>query len=1475
MNKRVWITSILLIVFTLGLAACNEIYVRLNYETNGGAPIPYENVVQGHVFNELPEPVKEGHTFVGWYEDEALTESFDPEKPLNRNRTIYAKWSVNRYQLTLVDVDEGVYEEHMLDFGAPLELPDLAREGHAFDAWYLDETLIEDYEGTIMPAEDLTLFFAFDPFLYTVDFYVGPEIIQSREVAHGEELVLIPDVPEIEGKIGSWSVTDFSEITRDMEVIAIYEDLTYDVVIKDEWGTIYSEQTVAHGQLVDVPEEPSKEGYAFIGYSEDLSTFVVTENTEILVVYRILIFTVDFYDHNGVLLASFDVEYGSNPIAPDVHVEEGYLFEAWDTDFSHVTEDLAVHAIIVPVVYSITFDAGEGSFANGESLRVLQADYASVIGQQEEPTLTDHAFAGWYEQEDYSGSAVSFGPQSTMMLDGAYLYAKYVPLIDASGSYVFERENLDTGMTESDGEPISYSFGAVADDPLFTPIVDFEGYAFDYFVKDDTIYHDPEDFYLLEDMIDVEIHYMRLILTVTFVQDPSSAGGSGDVILEEHPLYYNDSYTEDFPEIIIGDEDYQARWDRTNLTNLKESVTVRAVYYVQGIQTITFVDGGAIKYIASKTQESGDQVVTEDSLIWQLDKPGHVFLGWFDQPDGGTKYAIEDMLFSSFEHSSTVYAQWEALDAFAQPTNLVISAEDDLTISWIIDPAEINGFGPLDYQFMIDGVSYYVDALDVLVEGDLHVLVIPAGHALYSAFSTLLEPGVHGVSLRARGDDVNHLTGPYSNVVFYSVDTEIEGEVTGVAIYDYFIVEDVEISGEMTKRYIFYTNMTYHFSERYAFEISEGQSFLLASGNTLTIGDEPGNFRFEMTVDDEETFLYEGRVVSNIKQFGFGSSIGTYLSESTGDNYLKSTEDSYYVGYQNAFELDLRINDNQGERVELDDVLLDYVFYRGDEATPLEANELSEYVAFENNRMQFTPEAEGQTFTLRVRPRYQANLMQVSDLEFTFLVNDAHNAFGNNDFRSLFSDLAVQTINIHRNIEAELAPAQMNEDGSPLNLRGNPGTGNYYGNVYGRLDHGTSGDEIVIQGNYMTIDGSDLPKMNANSGSGTLGYAQSFEIINVQTGIFYYDVFDAEKTGLNDNSLSINNLTVIGNTITPSINYGLSAEEIASQEQLMSENSGGYNGIIVRNGTSRFENIRVGFTLIAFTDNAYGTVDDVLDQPVYMDIDHVEIYDSWANSVYLHGGTGISITHSLIGQSGGAAIHFVDNKQGDGIANPTLFIDNETVINNWISGEEGWFKAYAMSLVALQLKSSIEQNIAPLGKSIIKDIINPISGLPSQMINFIMLTEPSKGALDDELNPTTGAEVRLSLTDALGLETIERPFDFLSAPTDPRVVDGNFLFPVGSLSQTDAFLGAVGEAMGYGLSQQEAVNIAYLAGFYNLTVYEALQVAGSGMGYADAVEYIMGPDHLMPRYLEVLAQVPIFTAGFSVVVVEVFNQENE
>ncbi|MCF7932288.1 MAG: InlB B-repeat-containing protein [Acholeplasmataceae bacterium] len=1473
MNKKRYLGIILLVAFMMFLGACDEISVRLTYETNGGTALPYETVTQGHIFGELPEPEKTGHTFLGWFEDEALAVPFDADEPLVRNRVIYAKWEINEYTITFETNGGATIPAVTEDYGTALDIPeDPYKDGNTFLGWFLDPEFETPFEATSMPDQDLTIYASWDPEIYEVVFVVDGNVYATRDVAHGDPVANIPTVPAVEGYDGTWD-SDLTSITSDLEVEPVYVIKTYEVQIVDAWGTVYDTQVVNHGDSPVLPdEEPTKVGYQFVGYSEDFETFVVTEDLDIQVIFQVLTFTVEFFDQNGTSLLRAEVEYGSTVTAPEVDVEDGYVFDGWDASFDVVTEDLEIYAIVQPMDYDLVFNAGNGVFDNTLSTKTVTAAYLSVVGAQEEPVLDGFDFAGWYLDAELTGDAIVFGPQSTMPLGGLVLYAKWTPSIAVSGTYVFVRENLVTGLSEADGDPLPFAY----ESDLTSPIVSFEGYLFKSFEADGVTYEDPADIQLLPDLLDLQITYERIIVTLTFVQNPQSAGGASGIIEDEIRLYYNDTYSEALPEIVVTDPQYQAQWDRTIFVGVKDDLTVRAVYYISGVQTITFVDEGAIKYIATKTTGAPDQIVTEDALIWNLVRPGHKFLGWYTSAIGGTLLSINDMLFSNFTGSQSVYARWQVLEAFDTPTNLEVSTDllGTVTVTFTLDPAMLEGSHPASFVVRINGTETVVPSADASFDLTSVTIIIATDHPSYEAFEGLLEPGLHTIAVKAVGDQTNHLSSPFSTTFELTVDTDIEGEVTDVAIYDYFIVEDVTIGTEQTKRYVFYTDMTYRFSDRYVFEIIEGD-VATADESTILTTSEAGNFRFEMTVDGTTTTVYEGRVVENIKQFGYGQAYATYLAEKESTNYLDaSVLDSYHVGTANPFVVDLRMIDNSGARVSIDDVMLVFDLYLDDDVNPLAGAERDEYVTLlDDNALMFTEFAVGHQFTVVARPRYQANMMTVSDVTFEVSVNEGYNVYSDVDLKAAFADLSVNTANILRNITAELSAHQKNSDGSPINITANAVTGVGNGNVYTRLSAATNDDSFTVNGHYLTVDGSDLPKSNADSGSGTLGYAQSFEIINVQISMFYYNVYDATMPGYNANSFEMNNLTIIGNTTTPQINYGLSAEEIASQEQLMSENSGGYNAIIVRNGTSMFDNLRVGYSLIGFTANAYGSVTDETEVPIHMTLDHVKIYDSWANSLYLHNGTGIEILRSEIGQSGGAAIHMVDARSGSGLANPEFILDNETVVNNWISGEEAWFKAYSMSVVALQLKGLIESSIAPLGRSIIRTINNPVSGLPTQMINFIMLTEPSNGAVDNSLNPTTGSEVGLRLTDEITQTSIERPYDFLSAPTDPRVSGGNFMFPVGPLSDTNAFLGMMGELMGLGFSQSQAAEAAYVAGFYNLTAMETAQVLMSGLAIPDGVAAVKGADHITPRFLEVLAQVPIFTAGYSIVVVEVGAQE--
>jgi len=509
-----------------------------------------------------------------------------------------------------------------------------------------------------------------------------------------------------------------------------------------------------------------------------------------------------------------------------------------------------------------------------------------------------------------------------------------------------------------------------------------------------------------------------------------------------------------------------------------------------------------------------------------------------------------------------------------------------------------------------------------------------------------------------------------------------------------------------------------------------------------------------------------------------------------------------------------------------------------------------------------------------VEPKYQANSMQVAPLEFIFTVNNGVNVYTNQQLKTYFSNYNVHTINIHASFIAELSSEQKNLDGSPINrvpTVSNPVTGN----VYQRYSATIADDTLTIQGNFMSIDGSTLPFNNANSGSGTVGFAQSFEVINVKVGMFYYGMGPSDGS-TNDSSFTMNNLIVKGNTSTPYVDFSGTPEDIEIQERLMSKNSGGYTGIMISAGSAYLDNLVVLNTVIAIYNTTYGYKTNL--DPTLITVDYVKTYNNWANTIYLNGGLGFIIKNSEVGSSGGAAIHMVDTHPAtfDGSwneltnPNPYLEIQDNNIFSNWVSGEEAWFKAYGMSQVALTLKSGIENGISGTGRSIINLYTDPVTGLQTEKINFILLTEPSlsANAYSDpgtNLDQVSGSEVYLNL----GAYEIERAFNYLSSG-DPRISGGQFAFPVGAYSDVADFGAYIYELGTYvGAPTAEAYGPA--GAFYGLTAMQTANVLDNigsyGGSFRAAVEGLY-PSQVYPQFIEVLAPVPVFPSGYSVVIIE-------
>ena len=172
---------------------------------------------------------------------------------------------------------------------------------------------------------------------FTVKFIVNGEVVKEVEVKQGEQ-ISAPIVESIEGmEFTNWD-KDFTNINNDMEINAVFEKNKYDVNFYDNNGNLVETKEVEHGDSVEGPELEDIEGYEFIGWDVELSS--ITGPTDVNPIYQEKKYQVNFYDIDGNLLKTQNVSYNKSAQAPKVPQIEGYKFTGWDHSLLKITQDL-------------------------------------------------------------------------------------------------------------------------------------------------------------------------------------------------------------------------------------------------------------------------------------------------------------------------------------------------------------------------------------------------------------------------------------------------------------------------------------------------------------------------------------------------------------------------------------------------------------------------------------------------------------------------------------------------------------------------------------------------------------------------------------------------------------------------------------------------------------------------------------------------------------------------------------------------------------------------------------------------------------------------------------------------------------------------------------------------------------------------------------------------------------------------------
>lgn len=470
--------------------------------TNGGEKINMISVKPGEPYS-VPDAVKPGHTFTGYYYVDANgeTQEFPSEGVLAEAKdiVIFASYTVNKYTVTLHNGygDDEVVEVEYNKTYAPKAV---VRPGYTFVAWHTvesgqSEETVYDESKPITQNVDLYAEYTANPYKITLVDSDSLETLAEVDVTFDSQYTL--SAPTKEGYSVSaytfngaaFATTGSYTYASDIRVSVKYEKNRYNVSYVDADGNTLDTQTVVHGEKA---VEPTVKLYK-AGYTYALSanaTQAITANTEITVTYTANPYKLTITNNVNSEKKILDVVYdGDYALTADEII--GYTFSKFTLDGADFTAtgkytytyNLSLVANYTKNSYTVTFVDADGNtldtqtVVHGEKAVIpsltkfgytyeLSANATQAITENTEITVTYTAkpvTITVLNAGDYTAETTTFGATFTLQAPTrtGYIFQGFKgsdgKTYDADVTYTCDFENLIlTAQWDGDNKTVTF-----------------------------------------------------------------------------------------------------------------------------------------------------------------------------------------------------------------------------------------------------------------------------------------------------------------------------------------------------------------------------------------------------------------------------------------------------------------------------------------------------------------------------------------------------------------------------------------------------------------------------------------------------------------------------------------------------------------------------------------------------------------------------------------------------------------------------------------------------------------------------------------------------------------------------------------------------------------------------------------------------------------------------------------------------------
>ena len=384
----------------------SDIYFSIRFFDSDTTLLDSQYVQYGRTPSYAGTPTKAStaqfsYAFEGWHvEPTAVTEDFD----------YYAVYSetLRSYTVRFLDFDGTELQSSTYLYGAtpgiskvPTRQSTVAYD-YAFSGW---TPAIDTVKG---PATYTALYDS-SKVLYTVTFMDGSSVFATVQVPYGEAAVA-PGTPSREGyKFVGWNGS-LSNVTGDMTVSALFEELVYREVVIDRGDEGMDTVKVEEDEWFTLPEAPEKPGHTFTGwYGPDGDylgkagdTVKVSADMRIEPRYEANLYRIAFVNGSDTL-QSGKVAYGTLPSYTGTAPRKAssakytYTFAGWTPAIKAVTGDAVYTALYdsSKVLYTVAFVNGSDTLQSGKVAYGTLPSYTGTAPRKASSAKYTYTFAGW------------------------------------------------------------------------------------------------------------------------------------------------------------------------------------------------------------------------------------------------------------------------------------------------------------------------------------------------------------------------------------------------------------------------------------------------------------------------------------------------------------------------------------------------------------------------------------------------------------------------------------------------------------------------------------------------------------------------------------------------------------------------------------------------------------------------------------------------------------------------------------------------------------------------------------------------------------------------------------------------------------------------------------------------------------------------------------------------------------------------